>query len=96
MRKPWQHTSETRLRGRAAQERRRRLLERNPLCVRCLEKGVTRPVDQFDHIVPLGKKGPDTEENMEGLCLEHHKEKTLRDRGIKPRPRIGADGWTIE
>jgi hypothetical protein len=48
MGKAWQNTNQNRLRGRAAQERRKRILAAHPLCARCEERGITRLAEELD------------------------------------------------
>jgi 5-methylcytosine-specific restriction protein A len=74
--------------------RRAAWLRRNPLCTKCLVSGVVRAADEVDHVVPLFKGGADHESNFDSLCVEHHKEKTARDKGA--RAAVGVDGWPIE
>ncbi|MEJ7667701.1 MAG: HNH endonuclease signature motif containing protein [Casimicrobiaceae bacterium] len=97
-RKPWQKAPNApkRLAGRKLQERRARWFRAHPLCAACDELGITRLGTQLDHIVPLSKGGSDTDEaNYQSLCAEHHEEKSLREKGYKPRVRIGIDGWPV-
>src|SRR5262245_34436353 len=61
---------------------RRFFLGANPLCVRCLEKGIVRASVVKDHIKPVNGIddpsfwiGP-----FQALCFEHHREKTWEDR----------------
>lgn len=68
-----------RIRGRALQERNARLFRKNPLCVRCAERGITRAVDHWDHIIPLELGGADDESNLQGLCIACHNEKTAEE-----------------
>lgn len=70
-----------RIGGRKRMRRNQRLARVNPLCVRCEAKGIVRPVDQWDHIVPLSQGGADDESNLQGLCDDCHREKTAADRG---------------
>ena len=65
----------------------------NPLCVECQQTGKVVPATEVDHIVPLHKGGTDDASNLQGLCAEHHANKTQRERGHTPRRRIGVDGW---
>lgn len=77
-----------RLRGRALQERNRRLFQKNPICVECAKlgdeearrQGYTVVVDEWDHTIPLWKGGADHETNLQGLCCKHHEEKSERER----------------
>src|SRR4249920_28373 len=74
-----------RISGSAGMTRRARLRRHNPLCVMCLEIGVTREVYEFDHVVPLWKGGVDHESNMQGLCRDHHEEKTKAEAAERAR-----------
>jgi 5-methylcytosine-specific restriction endonuclease McrA len=67
----------------------------DPLCGECAKLGVVRLWTQRDHIQALANGGPDTDENTQGLCDEHHKAKTAKDMGYKQRLTIGPDGWPV-
>ena len=54
-------------------------LRANPLCVRCLEVGITEPATQVDHIIALAKGGPDALGNYQSLCGSCHSSKTARE-----------------
>ena len=69
------------------------VLREEPLCRKCSTKRIVRASREVDHIIPLHKGGTDARENLQGLCIECHKEKTLEERGVKVRPTIGLDGW---
>jgi 5-methylcytosine-specific restriction protein A len=68
-------------RGYGAGHRKRRLfvLRRDPLCIECLKRNRTTASSQADHIIPLSAGGPDTVENMQGLCKPCHSRKTLEE-----------------
>jgi 5-methylcytosine-specific restriction protein A len=89
-----------RIRGSALQKRRRKLFEKEPLCVLCLVKTppVTRVATQRDHLVPLHKGGVDDESNEQSLCDDCHMKKTKEERGhtFKPKRRIGLDGFPVD
>lgn len=89
-----------RLRGRHGQKQRARRLKLFPLCRHCEEEGVIKATEEIDHIIPLFKGieagGTDEDDNVQGLCYEHHKIKTAKDLGHKKRQTIGVDGWPIE
>lgn len=70
------HWRDDRLRGRAGQEQRARRRALHPLCERCLDRGIIRPTDEIDHIIPVAMGGPDTDDNVQGLCTDCHKDKT--------------------
>lgn len=70
-----------RLRGRAGQARRARLIPLHPVCAECSREGVLAPTDELDHIIPLHQGGPDHEDNMQGLCHAHHAAKTRLEGG---------------
>lgn len=77
------HTFE-RIRGTTLQNRRKRLLSANPLCVHCQRDGRVTAAVHLDHIVPLWQGGPDTERNLQGLCVPCHAAKSAdeaRQRG---------------
>lgn len=76
--------------GRKLQAARKALFQANPLCVRCTELGIVRLATQRDHVVPLSEGGEDTPGNTQGLCTEHHDEKSLGERlRAQRRARMG-------
>lgn len=87
-------TAEKRLSGRRLQRIRARILARDPICVHCLKQDPPRvsASTEVDHIVPLSKGGDYSDENLAGLCHDCHAEKSARERGAKPKRRIGPDG----
>lgn len=65
----------------------------NPLCKRCLERGVTRSMDCVDHIVPhAGYDDPLRLDwnNLQSLRDPCHGHKTATEDGAFGRPRKGA------
>ena len=55
--------------------------ERNPLCVHCLERGITTPATCVDHIIPHGYNWElfwDSN-NWQSLCWSCHSKKTAKD-----------------
>lgn len=85
-----------RLRGRALQARRLKMWTKaQGLCARCGRLTDYPMGFELDHIVPLYKKGEDTEANTQVLCLAHgcHVDKTNQDAGHRVVQHIGADGW---
>lgn len=85
-----------RLRGRKAVERRRLFLLKHPLCEWCKRKGKITPAEELDHIIPLYKGGPDTEENLSPKCKACHAEKTAQDMGYVKKEEIGLDGFPVD
>jgi 5-methylcytosine-specific restriction protein A len=84
-----------RLRGRRAVEQRKRRLAFEPLCRDCKAKGHIRAADVIDHIVPLAKGGPDTDENCQSLCDYHHQQKTAEDFGYRLIQACDKNGWPL-
>ena len=87
---------EKRTRGWKWSKIRQHILRNRPLCEMCLDVGITRAADQIDHIVPIFKGGTDDEDNLQPICVEHHRKNPAQDLGIIYRPPIGRDGWPIE
>lgn len=86
-----------RLSGRRLQERNERVLAANPLCVYCQAKGIIRAAVEVDHRVPLHLGGPDTENNLQGLCRECHDDKSAqeaRDRAGGVAMHVSAHPYT--
>lgn len=84
------------MRGRAGQSRRTLFLSRHPLCAHCSEEGKVTVATEVDHIIPLHQGGLDEWENLQGLCHEHHADKTAKEmrahRGYGPRMSTEIDG----
>lgn len=82
-----------RLRGRAGQKQRDRRLKRtNYLCEDCQAEGRVALATIVDHIVPLSKGGPDTDENTRNLCDEHNLKRTAEQFGFTAK-LLRTDGW---
>ena len=84
-----------RIRGRALQALRARLLGNHPLCVMCQAAGVVTAATEIDHVVALTNGGTNDESNLQCLCSDCHESKTLADLGQKQRMDIGLDGWPV-
>jgi 5-methylcytosine-specific restriction endonuclease McrA len=74
-----------RLRGRRllAQKDRVRLLR--PLCPMCSAEGRVVAGVELDHRVALVNGGSNEDENMDLLCVPHHRLKTAEDMNFAPR-----------
>ena len=72
---------------------RRRIFAKNPLCVKCKERGLTVSGTDLDHIVPL-VKAPERvmdEENVQVLCKECHQAKTAQENRQEGQRILGYD-----
>jgi 5-methylcytosine-specific restriction protein A len=85
----WAHLYERR-----SWRRRSRLqLAAHPLCEECLKRGIVEPAVASHHITPHNGDmrlfyGP-----LESVCAACHNRKRPLEKGRKPRPVIGVDGW---
>jgi 5-methylcytosine-specific restriction endonuclease McrA len=70
-------------------------LKRQPLCEACAADRVPRLAYEVDHIVRIVDGGKNEPSNYQSLCRDHHRIKTVLERGHKPRPAIGIDGVPI-
>ena len=101
-RKAWDHGGRTRdQRGYGRQHRKLRaeLLEREPLCRHCRAKGRVAVATVADHILSIAKGGAIHDiNNLQPLCDECHRIKSLTEQGKTPKRRIviGLDGWPVE
>lgn len=68
-----------RIRGRANQVRRERILSARPCCAECARQGRIFPAAEVDHVVPLWAGGSDDDANLEGLCVPCHRAKSARE-----------------
>jgi 5-methylcytosine-specific restriction enzyme A len=75
---------------------RKRLLDSQPLCQMCDKQSIIKPATEVDHIAPLFKGGTDDMDNLQALCADCHKIKTLHD--VSRKTPCGVDGipegWT--
>ncbi len=103
-RKAWAHPGrESRHRrgyGRQHVKLRVQLLQQEPMCRLCREKGRKPPrvATIADHIVPIARGGAVHDiTNMRAVCAECHDDATREQLGWKPRrKRIGLSGWPEE
>lgn len=80
------------------QKLRLRILRRDRyLCQACLREGRSIAACTVDHIRPKARGGTDDPANLQSLCADCTAEKDAIDRGrpLKPRRKIGSDGWPI-
>ncbi|MDO7841091.1 HNH endonuclease [Sphingomonas immobilis] len=89
-RKAWKRSQlepDTRLRGRAGMEQRRRRLMAEPLCRACAKLSIVRAAVVPDHIIPLSEGGRDDDGNIQCLCQEHHDAKSKAERAAARQRR---------
>lgn len=81
---------------------RERILERDPVCVICLAKGIVTETKIVDHVLSLAEGGTDDDDNLQGLCKpcsdQKTEEESARAQGRKPgavtkAKGVGLDGW---
>ena len=84
-----------RIRGRILQRLRGRIMQDQPLCKMCEDKGFVTPGAEMDHIQPLFMGGSNDDDNLQMLCVECHRKKSANDLGVAYKPTIGLDGWPI-
>lgn len=59
---------------------RKLYVEENPLCVHCLDRGLTTAVQEVDHIKPLRLCGAKFDfENLQSLCKSCHARKSGKE-----------------
>lgn len=54
-------------------------------CVACLAEGKHSIAVQVDHKTPLWQGGSNEPSNLQGLCKDHHDEKTAREAAERAR-----------
>ena len=93
----WPTTSrQSRGYGRAWELKREQILRRDNYlcqCKQCKAEQRITAANEVDHIVPKAKGGTDDASNLQAINRECHERKSLEDKGIAPRVRIGIDGW---
>lgn len=93
----WHRTSrQSRGYGAAWQRARAQALHRDKhLCQPCLTQGRVTPATEVDHITPKAKGGTDDMANLRSTCTPCHQAKTAEENGrtLRPKRKIGADGW---
>lgn len=85
--------------GRAWEKLRLIILRRDGGICHCPEcqggKLQLRLANEVDHIIPKAQGGTDDESNLRAVNSDCHKRLTLEQRGFKPKPVIGLDGWPV-
>jgi 5-methylcytosine-specific restriction protein A len=86
---------------------RERILIRDKGMCQCTDcKGMKLPANEVDHIVSKAKAARlrwtqariDADDNLQAINHDCHLKKSAEERGytLKPKVRIGADGWPIK
>jgi 5-methylcytosine-specific restriction protein A len=93
---PWSRTSrQSRGYGRRWEIARDRALRRDRyLCQPCAARGFVTEAKAVDHIVPKSKGGGDELDNLQAICPDCHRRKTLEESQSNLR-RVGVDGWPV-
>jgi len=95
----WKHKESRHKRGYGTQWEKTRVhvLSRDMYqCQVCLKANRLTPATQVDHIIPKSKDGTDDHTNLQSICDDCHKAKTLEEQGKTLRPSIDIDGYPIE
>lgn len=82
-REPWARRvthKDKRVRGRAGQAMRAKVLAEEPFCRECLKHGKRVQAVVVDHITPLAAGGDNSRSNQQGLCDPCHDAKSLKER----------------
>ncbi len=72
-------------------------LAMEPLCAMCEDEGRATQATVCDHITPhKGNEQAFWAGPFQSLCQSHHSSDKQRiEKGGKPKPRTGVDGWPI-
>lgn len=62
------------------QQREKVMSRDGGLCQICLKKNKVTPATEVDHILGKARGGTDNDENLQAICNECHKQKTIADR----------------
>lgn len=66
------------------------VLQAEPLCRHCMERGMVTPAVEVDHIRPLRDGGTNDRENLQPLCCACHDDKTARDIRARMKGQLGG------
>ena len=79
-------------------KKRKRQLQLRPLCEWCDRRGLTVVAEVAHHTTPhRGDRVKFWNGQLVSLCKKcHDADAQLVERGGKPKPTIGANGWPIE
>lgn len=65
----------------------------NPLCVRCLEKGIAKPAEATDHVKAIRDGGDFLAwDNLQSLCKKCHFDKTMEEANARKQKERAAKG----
>lgn len=65
------------------------------LCQHCLARGIVRTAKQVDHKVRLADGGSNDLDNLQSLCTDCHKAKTIQENGGRTPRAVGLDGYPV-
>lgn len=85
-----------RIRGWKWMQIRKRILARDPICVKCKEKGIVSESKEVDHIIPLDFGGSNRDDNLQGLCVPCHVAKTNYDFGKNVDAGSDVNGMPLD
>lgn len=72
-------------------------LSMEPCCRICAARGWVVVAREVDHIKPLEEGGePYDHGNLQSLCGDCHKRKTLIDHGARPKVAFGTNGLPLD
>lgn len=82
------------LNGAAWRKLRAYILNESPLCEHCMDRGLTVPATDVDHI--NNDPSDNRRENLQALCHECHSRKTNADMGHRVAYGCDADGMPLD
>ena len=75
--------------------RKQILVRDDHLCQVCLNQGKLTPGNEVDHIIPKAKGGTDDQDNLQTICTDCHKQKTIKETGRKIKVTYDVNGNPI-